>query len=466
MGALSAGVLVFSVLGSGIAGYYERQVNRVDVISGSGSSGGAQNYLLVGSDNRAGLSAAQIAHLHVGNATAANASGRRSDTMILLHLSAGSDQATLVSLPRDSYVAIPPYTDDQGHHHAQSHNKLNAAYELGGAKLAVQTVELATGLHIDHYVEVGFGGFVKMVDTLGGVAVCSTRALHDPKSGLDLKAGTTTLGGAQALAYVRARYVDATADLGRMKRQQAFLGSLFRTALSSQVLLNPLKLNAFLSATLSSVTLDSGLTREDLLGLATRTRGLSPSNVVFLTVPLGNVDYRPGGGLGSTVLWDHAKASALFAAIKADQAIDGQSKPAGGTVATGTPVAIAPSHITVQVENGAGVTGLGARAAGDLGKLGFVLAGPATNAAVKTVTATVIEYDPRYDTSLKTLQAAFPDAQVKAVKKLGRVFLVVVGSGYQAPKPVVASAAGASSSPSGSGGVKTTSAAESVCKPA
>src|SRR6185437_8273044 len=124
-----------------------------------------------------------------------------------------------------------------------------------------------------------------------------------------IPAGTTTLDGAKALGYVRARYVDPTADLGRMKRQQAFLGSLFRQALSAGTLLDPLKLNNFLSATLSSVTLDEGLTRGDLLSLATRTKGLSPSNVVFATVPLANVDYRPGGGLGSTVLWSQTKAA-------------------------------------------------------------------------------------------------------------------------------------------------------------
>jgi LCP family protein required for cell wall assembly len=460
-GVASAFVLLFSTVGSGLASYYESKTGRVDVISG-GSSGPAQNYLLVGSDNRAGLSREQIARLHVGGASTANASGRRSDTMILLHLSAGDDKATLVSLPRDSYVTIPAYTDDHGTHHAASHNKLNAAYELGGAALTVKTVQLATGLHIDHYVEIGFGGFVNMVNALGGVPVCSTRPLKDPKSGLDLPAGTTKLDGRDALAYVRARYVDPTADLGRMKRQQAFLGSVFRTALSTQVMLNPVKLNAFLSATLQSVTLDRGLTRDDLLDLATRTRGLSPSNVVFATVPLSNVDYRPGG-VGSSVLWDRTKAAALFAALKADRPVGGQTSGAK-PVATGTPVAVAPSRITVQVENGAGVSGLGARAAADLQKMGFVLAGPATNAAVTGVTATRITYDPRWSSSIKTLLAAYPDAQATPVKGQGKVFVVVVGSSYQAPKPVRVVAATTTAPSANPGGVVTTNAATPVCK--
>ncbi len=460
-GGLSAMVVVFSVVGSGLASYYVSKTQRVSAIGGgSADPGAAQNWLLVGSDNRAGLTPEEIAQLHVGGATTANASGRRSDTMILLHLSAGSDKATLISLPRDSYVLIPAYTDSKGRHHAAAHNKLNAAYDLGGPALTVQTVQNATGLHIDHYVEIGFGGFVKMVDTIGGVDVCSTTALHDPKSGLDLKKGTSKLDGRQALAYVRARYVDPTADLGRMKRQQAFLGSLFRTALSTQVLLNPIKLNAFLGATLSSVTLDQNLSRDDLLNLATRTKGLSPSNVVFATVPLSDVNYRPVASLGSTVLWDRTRAMALFAALKADQRIGGQSdKPSAG--ASATPVQVAPARITVQVSNGGGVTGAGARALNDLTKLGFVMAGPATNAVQHGVTQTLITYDPRYDVSLKTLQAAYPDAAVKAVKGQGKVFHVIVGTDYQTPKSVAATP---TTSPTAPGAVKTTSAAQTVCK--
>ena len=473
-GGLAALVLGFSVVGSSLAGYYDSKVTRVDVITaqGAGSPGGssgaatdsgvAQNFLLVGSDSRAGLTKAEIDALHVGSATATNAGGRRSDTMILLHLSAKSDKATLVSLPRDSYVAIPAYTDDQGVHHPASHNKLNAAYAFGGAKLTVATVEAATGVHIDHYVEIGFDGFVKMVNALGGISVCSTTTLHDPKSGLNIKAGTTTLDGARALAYVRARYVDPTADLGRMKRQQAFLGSMFRSALSTQVLLNPLKLNSFLSATLSSVTLDTGLSRDDLLSLATRTHGLAPSNVVFTTVPLSNVNYQPGG-IGSTVLWSNSRSTALFRAINNDTPIGGQTSTVPATTAPAATVAVAPSKITVQVLNGGGVAGLGAKATADLVAQGYLSAGPAKNATVTAVTTTQILYDPRYDVSVKTLEAAFPGAVVTAVNGQGKVFQVIVGTAYATPKAVTVSSATGTPT-TNPGGVVTTSAAQTVCK--
>jgi LCP family protein required for cell wall assembly len=463
-GALACLVVVFSVVGSAVSSWYFGKINKVGIagLGGSGDLGQPQNWLLVGSDNRAGLSREEIAALHVGGATTANAMGRRSDTMILLHLSPGTGKATLISLPRDSYVQIPAYKDTKGRQHPASHNKLNAAYDLGGPQLTVQTVELATGLHIDHYVEVGFGGFVKMVDTLGGVSVCSTSSLRDPKSGLNIRAGTTTLNGKEALAYVRARYVDPTADLGRMKRQQAFLGSLFRKALSTGVLLNPLKLNSFLSATLSSVTVDDTVTRDDLLNLAARTGGLSPSHVVFATVPLSNVNYRPSPSLGSTVLWDQTRATALWSALKADQPIGSQSSTSASSTSGATAVQVAPSRIVVQVQNGGGVAGAGAKAANDLTKLGFVMAGPATNSSLHGVSQTLIMYDPRYDVSLKTLQAAYPDAAVQAVKGQGRTFQVIVGTSYQSPKPVVATSG--TTTTTTPGGIKTTSAAQTVCK--
>ena len=473
-GTLAVLVVGFSVVGSGLAGYYDSQITRVDVItpqspgsaasSNSGAatdSGVAQNFLLVGSDSRAGLTKAEIDALHVGSATATNAGGRRSDTMILLHLSAKSDKATLISLPRDSYVEIPAYTDDQGVHHPASQNKLNAAYAFGGAKLTVQTVELATGVHIDHYIEIGFDGFVKMVNALGGINVCSTTALNDPKSGLNIKAGTTRLDGARALAYVRARYVDPTADLGRMKRQQAFLGSMFRSALSTQVLLNPLKLNSFLTATLSSVTLDTGLSRDDLLSLATRTHGLAASNVVFATVPLSNVNYQPGG-IGSTVLWSPSRSRALFRAINQDVPIGSQTATPTATTPAATTVAVAPSKIYVQVFNGGGVAGLGAKANADLVAQGYVSAGPAKNATTTGATTTQILYDPRYDVSVKTLEAAFPGAVLTPVTGQGKVFQIIVGTSYAAPKAVTVSSA-AGSTGSTPGGVVTTSAAQTVC---
>lgn len=467
-GLAAASVLGFSVVGSALATQYESQLGRVNLgDTGSTSSDVAQNFLLVGSDLREGLTPAQISTMHLGAASASNGAGSRSDTMILLHISPNQDKATLISLPRDSYVEIPAYTDSAGKAHAATHDKLNAAYERGGAKLTVQTVEKATGLHIDHYIEIGFGGFVNMVDALGGIDVCSPRAVQDPKSGLNLKAGVTTLDGVKALGFVRARYIDPTADLGRMRRQQQFLGSIFRKATSTGTLLDPLKLNSFLSATARSITVDSGLTHDDLVNLALKTKGLSPSNVVFATVPLSDVNYSHAGVSGA-VLWAPNRSAALFDALRRDVPIGSQTAAATTSTAAVTGVSVAPNRITVQVENGSGVAGRGRTAAADLATLKFTSAGPAKNSDHSGVTATVILYDPGFDQSLKTLQAAYPDAQVQAVKGQGKVFRVIVGTSYQAPKAVVVTPTGTATATTGGANdvskLTTQSAADASCK--
>jgi LCP family protein required for cell wall assembly len=123
--------------------------------------------------------------------------------MMLLHY--GSGGTSLISLPRDSYVPI------RGH----GSNKLNAAFAFGGPKLLVETVEKTTGIHIDHYAEIGFGGFVGVVDAVGGVDICVKENIKDPKAGLNLKAGCQTLDGGKDLGYVTTREF-ARADLQRV----------------------------------------------------------------------------------------------------------------------------------------------------------------------------------------------------------------------------------------------------------
>ena len=173
-------------------------------------------YLLVGSDSRAGLTAAERKALGVGG----DAAGRRTDSIILVHTPSGSGKPVLISIPRDSYLPIP------GH----GRNKVNAAFAIGGPKLLAKTLEQATGLPIDGYVEIGFGGFAGVVDSLGGVEVCVKRDIKDNKAHIDLKKGCQTLDGKNALGYVRARYSDPKGDLGRAERQRQFLGAIMKKA--------------------------------------------------------------------------------------------------------------------------------------------------------------------------------------------------------------------------------------------
>lgn len=469
-GSLAALTVGFSLVGNGVANHYENKITRVSVFNGLTNrpakvSSSAENILLVGSDSRAGLSRNEIAELHVGSATATNAGGRRSDTMILLHISKDRGTATLLSLPRDSYVVIPAYTDAQGKKHPESHNKLNAAYAFGGPQLAVATVEANTGVHIDHYIEIGFDGFVRMVNAVGTVPICTPKPLNDPKSGLNIPAGTTQLDGATALKYVRARYVDPRADLGRIDRQQAFLAALFRRAMSSQILLNPIKLNSFLDAVLAAVTTDPDLSRSDILDLATSMRSVAAGNVVFATIPMANVNYSVNG-IGSTVLWDDAKAQEVFNAFRTDAPLVKPATTAPTTTTAASAPTVPPSQISLVVLNGAGVAGLAGRAANDLQQLGFVLAGPAANASTTGASQTVVKYDPNWNESLKTVLAALPGATAVAVPGQGKVFKVVVGSSYSGAKAVtVVPAPTATASATSSAPVQTTSAADNnPCK--
>jgi LCP family protein required for cell wall assembly len=348
--------------------------------------------------------------------------------MMLVHVSGDRKWATVVSLPRDSYVTIPAFTDSTGHPHPAQKNKLNAAFAFGGAPLLIKTVQDATGIKIDHYVEVGFAGVVNVVNAVGGVDVCLPNAVNDAKSGLQLPAGKSHIYGDMGLAFVRARYIDPRADLGRMERQQQFLGSMFKEVTSAQTLLNPLKLNALLNAVLSSVHTDDGLNHDEILALVNSLRTLRPSSMRFLTVPLSNVAYNAGPSVGEAVLWNKTAAQELFSKINADQPL----VKAGAKERPTVP----PSQISVKVLNGSSTSGLAAQASDDLSAVGFVIAAPAGNAPSTDTTATVVKYDPRWSESLKTLKAAFPDAQFQATPNLGGTFTVIVGSDYSAPQRV------------------------------
>lgn len=404
------------LLGSGAAWatvrHYAGTIQRIDAFpDGRGAPGPSEpiTVLLVGSDSRAGLTDQQVRQLHTGW----DVYGQRTDSMMLAHI--GRDgSVSVVSLPRDSLAKIPAYTDAQGQQHDKSEQKLNSAYSYGGAPLLIQTVEQTTGVHIDHYLEVNFAGFVKLVDALGGVEVCAPAAIDDPPSGLQLPAGRSTLAGGQALAYVRAREFDPTADVGRMKRQQAFVASLVHKAASSDVLLDPLQANDVVNAVMASLHVDQTVDNDQVMSLTRRLSQVDPSKVTFRTVPIAGE--KPMGAIGNVVVWDKAGSDAIFNALRDDTPIpDKPSVPA---------VEVAPAGVNVQLV-GSGTTADAAYA--DMQTAGYAVLPPV---AGDPATTTTIEYDPGYDVSLKTLQAALPGAQAVAVPGLGGTFRVTVGSDY------------------------------------
>ncbi|MFJ9664660.1 LCP family protein [Streptomyces sp. NPDC101219] len=238
----------------------------------------AQNILLIGSDSRSGDDNARYGR---------DSGTERSDTAILLHLSAGRHSATAVSLPRDLMVEVPGCLRPDGQRTRPMFTMFNQAFAMGGSACAIRTVEKLTNIRVDHHVVVDFHGFKKMVDAVDGVEVCLRRPIEDKDAALSLPAGRVTLNGEQALGYVRARKsLGNGSDTDRMERQQRFLGALVNKVRSNDVLLNPAKLYPVLDAATSSLTTDPGLA--SLRGLYELVRGLRDiptERVQFLTVP-------------------------------------------------------------------------------------------------------------------------------------------------------------------------------------
>ncbi|WP_443334815.1 LCP family protein [Streptomyces sp. CCNWLW230] len=239
---------------------------------------GAQNVLLIGSDSRSGD----------GNERYGRDDGtERSDTTILLHLAAGRDSATAVSLPRDLMVDVPDCRRPDGSRTEPALAQFNYAYEVGGSACSIRTVEKLTGVRIDHHVVVDFQGFKELVDALDGVEVCLRKPVDDKDAELKLPAGRVTLDGEQALGYVRARKsLGDGSDTDRMDRQQRFLGALVNKVQSNDVLLNPVKLYPVLDAATLSLTTDPDLASlRGLYDLVRGLRGIPTERVQFLTVP-------------------------------------------------------------------------------------------------------------------------------------------------------------------------------------
>ncbi len=244
----------------------------------------ARNILLIGSDTRTGE----------GNRKYGKDEGtQRSDTTILLHLSAEKSSATAVSLPRDLMVTIPSCTKADGTRTREQFAQFNWAFEFGGTACTIRTVEKLTGIRVDNHMVIDFRGFKKMVDAVDGVEVCLKEPVNDTDAKLRLPAGRQTLHGEQALGFVRARKsIGNGSDTERMDRQQQFLGALVNKVQSDGVLLNPTKLYPVLDAATKAITTDPGLdSLRDLYDLARAMRAIPTENVQFLTVPRRSYRY-------------------------------------------------------------------------------------------------------------------------------------------------------------------------------
>ena len=365
-GRIVCGVLAVAVLvGSGWAWATYRsfaaKIVRIDAIPATPTAGPStsaahkdldgkdQNILIVGNDSRDGVTPAELADL----GTTADPGASNTDTMMVLHVPSDGSRASVISFPRDSYVAIP------GH----GMGKLNSAYSLGvqdakgdpagGYRLLIRTLSALTGLTIDHFVSVGLLGFYRISNAIGGVPVCLLHAQNAQTdadeygsgySGIDLKAGWQTIQGKQALAFVRQRHGVPGGDLGRINRQHYFLGQAIKKIASAGTLLHPATITKLLNAVRSSVEMDPRL---DPLSLLTELGEMSAGNITFSDMP---TDGSTINSAGWVFLVNPAQVKAAVAAI-----IRKRPSP----VATAAPAPAAPtssrstasSHPTTPAQN-------------------------------------------------------------------------------------------------------------------
>ncbi|MFD4972969.1 LCP family protein [Streptomyces sp. NPDC058424] len=314
----AAGIVVLGGAGAGFL-YFKLNGNlrTIDINQALGgdrptkADNGSENILVLGSDTRAG------GNKKLGGGT--DDGSARSDTAMIVHVYEGHKKAGVVSIPRDTLVDRPECTDAKGGTHAAAHDAMfNESYSTGGAACAVKTVESMTGLRMDHYLEVDFSGFRKLVDELGGVPVTTTRNIDDPRSHLDLKAGTHTLDGQQALGLVRTRHgVGDGSDLGRIQLQQAFVKALADQVKHIGVLTNPKKLYDLADTATKTVTTDSDLGSVNaLIAFADGLKGISSSHMTMVTMP---VRYDPANP--NRVLVEKAKAQQIWNALRNDRPI-------------------------------------------------------------------------------------------------------------------------------------------------
>ncbi|WP_293786393.1 LCP family protein [uncultured Aeromicrobium sp.] len=282
--------------------------NRPDV---DPDAGHAINVLLLGSDKGEGN--------HGGETLAEDAasdewpSGKyRSDTIMVVHISADRSTVDLVSIPRDTYTMI---YDEDGE--PTQEQKINAAFSEFGPLGAISTVENLTGLRMDHLAIIDWEGFKDLSSAVGGVPVTIPNTFYDPQQGIRWEAGEHVLEGEEALAYVRTRYGLLRGDYDRIARQQNFIRSLMGKMMENGITTNPVKLSNMVSAVAENLTIDEEWSTSDLRGLALSMRGITTDDVRFLTAPVGSEEDHPTWG--SIVHLDQVKLAQLFDAMRSDQ---------------------------------------------------------------------------------------------------------------------------------------------------
>jgi LCP family protein required for cell wall assembly len=451
-------VLVVSVGGYVVVQWFDGSIARIHLNLGKNrpvSAGkGSENWLLVGTDSRDG-----------SNGAFGDAPGERSDTTILAHLDADGT-TTNVSIPRDTLAEIPEYKTPQGKVIPAHKSKFNSAISEGGASLLVRTVEKLTNVRIDHYVSVDLEGFAKISNALNGVPVCILKApagyaefggaltnINDGYSGFHGVYGEQTVTGDQAVAFVRQRHGLPGSDLARIARQQQFLGSVFRKATQSNLLLNPIRVGSLLAAIKDSLTLDQNTSISDLEKLAIHLRGVAANQLAFVTLPtrgitmadtnLGTLSGNPNApslvpngqtaDVGNVLVTEQPAFATLMAKLKDEK--PPVVNPKASTVPKITKVTVDPSTIHVTVQNGVGRTGLAGQVASALRAEEFNTAPPASADHTGYPTS-LVRYAPGQKDAALTVQAAVPGSKLQEDATVSNGIVLTLGNNYTDVQPV------------------------------
>nr|WP_307835455.1 LCP family protein [Streptomyces adelaidensis] len=423
----SAALLVLGVGGVGAWVYkdLDDNITSADVDDKLGGdrpvnlSPGSKNIMVVGSDSRDGANAKYGKDLTT----------MQSDTLMVLHVPANREWATVVSFPRDSWVEISACENGDGGTSGAHLAKINEAFAIGGsggevagaAACSIKTVEANTGLRIDNFMSVDFQGFKGMVDALEGIEVCPEEAIHDEKARLDLEAGCQTVKGEKALGYVRTRYaVGDGSDIGRIGRQQEFMEALAAKAQSK--LTSPTSLYDFMQSATKSLTTDEDLAGIDpLYDLASELKGIPSDRLTFLTVP----NYPREADVPTdkaNIVWQYPQAADLFTSLAKDKEVD---KKRLQTEAEND--LIYASSVRVQVLNGTGVTGRAAAVAEKLSEAGFTVVG--TGNAPETTGDTTVTHPADLTKQAAVLAARLPDTSAtRSADAAAGVVTLVVGT--------------------------------------
>ena len=373
IGTAAASAFVLVMTGGAWALYRNvtAAITTTNVIAG-GSSGGAQNILLVGVDSREDaqgnpLPQSVLDQLHGGPDTGV----LNSDTIIVLHVPAGGGAAVAFSIPRDAYVDIPGYRRDKINaaypvvranteqqllaDGAQDRREIAAEASARGRTALIGAVEDLTGLTIDHYAEINLVGFATLTQAIGGVPVCLAAPTRDLLSGANFPAGVQTISGASALAFVRQRHGLPQGDLSRIRRQQVFLAATAEKLLSAGTLTNPSALGALLAVAQQSVVIDSGW---DLLSFAQEAADIAKGDIAFVTIPTAGAENNSRGDVvlvDSGAVQDFVDQRVEAQDAAAEEAARRASRPKPG------PYTVIPSRYVVDVRNGSNADGLGSQ---------------------------------------------------------------------------------------------------------